>query len=222
MNADSSIRRSHKVAVVDDHPIVRQGLCQAIAREADLQVCAEASGIEEALRKIDGTCPDVLVIDLSLDGENGIDLIDYAKSRAPAVRILVYSAHDEETFAGRVLRAGGLGFINKREPISKVVEAIRQVLRGEVYLSPQMTKSLLHRAALGKTLDAEPISTLSDRELQVFQLIGEGLSTIQIAHKLQLSPKTVESHRKTIKQKLNVQTSSQLSRRAFQWVMEKQ
>ncbi len=164
MNADSSIRRSYKVAVVDDHPIVRQGLCQAVARETDLQVCAEASGIEEALRKIDGTCPDVLVIDLSLDGENGIDLIDYAKSRAPALKILVYSAHDEETFAGRVLRAGGLGFINKREPISKVVEAIRQVLRGEVYLSPQMTKSLLHRAALGKTLDSEPLTTLSDRE----------------------------------------------------------
>jgi DNA-binding NarL/FixJ family response regulator len=222
MNADSSIRRYYKVAVVDDHPIVRQGLCQAVAREADLQVCAEASGIVEALQKIEGTCPDVLVIDLSLDGENGIDLIDYAKSRAPALKILVYSAHDEETFAGRVLRAGGLGFINKREPISKVVEAIRQVLRGEVYLSPQMTKSLLHRAALGKTLDSEPLSTLSDRELQVFQLIGEGLSTVQIAHKLELSPKTVESHRKTIKQKLNIQTSAQLSRRAFQWVMEKQ
>jgi DNA-binding NarL/FixJ family response regulator len=163
----------------------------------------------------------VLVIDLSLDGENGIDLIDYVKSRSPSVRILVYSAHDEETFAGRVLRAGSLGFINKREPISKVVDAIRQVLRGEVYLSPQMTKSLLHRAALGQALDSEPISTLSDRELQVFQLIGEGLSTLQIAEKLQLSPKTVESHRKTIKQKLNIETTNQLSRRAFQWTMEK-
>jgi DNA-binding NarL/FixJ family response regulator len=206
---------------VDDHPIVRQGLCQAVSRETDLQVCAEASGVVEALQKIDGACPDVLVIDLSLDGENGIDLIDYAKTRAPSVKILVYTAHDEETFAGRVLRAGGLGFINKREPISKVVEAIRQVLRGEVYLSPQMTKNLLHRAALGQTLDSEPMSTLSDRELQVFQLIGEGLSTVQIADKLELSPKTIETHRKTIKQKLNILTSTQLSRRAFQWVMEK-
>ncbi len=120
------------------------------------------------------------------------------------------------------MRAGALGFINKREPISKVVDAIRQVLRGEVYLSPQMTKTLLHCAAVGQTLDSEPMSTLSDRELQVFRLIGEGLSTVQIADKLQLSPKTVESHRKTIKQKLNIETSTQLSRRAFQWVMEKQ
>jgi DNA-binding NarL/FixJ family response regulator len=221
MITDSSIRRTYRVAIVDDHPIVRQGLSQAVSREPDLEVCAEASGVVEALKMIDGAWPDLLVIDLSLDGENGIDLIDFAKSRAPAIKILVYSAHDEETFAGRVLRAGGLGFINKREPISKVVEAIRQVLRGEVYLSPQMTKSLLHRAALGQTLDSEPMSALSDRELQVFQLIGEGLSTVQIAEKLQVSPKTVESHRKTIKQKLNIQTSTQLSRRAFQWAMEK-
>lgn len=205
---------------MDDHPVVRNGLCQAVSREADLHVCAEASSIVEALQKLDGANPDVLVIDLSLDGENGIDLIDYAKSRVPSIKILVYSAHDEETFAGRTLRAGSLGFINKREPISKVVDAIRQVLRGEVYLSPKMTKSLLHRAALGQTLDSEPTSTLSDRELQVFRLIGEGLSTVQIAGKLELSPKTVESHRKTIKQKLNIETSSQLSRRAFQWVME--
>ncbi len=221
MTTDSSPRRCFKVAIVDDHPVVRQGLCQAVSREADLQVCAEASSIVETLQKLDGASPDVMIIDLSLGGEDGIDLIDYARSRAPSVKILVYSAHDEETFAGRVLRAGGLGFINKKEPISKVVEAIRQVLRGEVYLSPQMTKSLLHRAALGKTLDAEPMSTLSDRELQVFRLIGEGLSTVQIANVLQLSPKTIESHRKTIKQKLNIETGSQLSRRAFQWVMEK-
>ena len=222
MITDSSLQRCYRVAIVDDHPIVRQGLCQAVSREADLRVCAEASGIVEILQKIDDAHPDILVIDLALDGEDGIDLIDYAKSRVPSIKILVYSAHDEDTFAGRVLRAGALGFINKREPISKVVDAIRQVLRGEVYLSPHMTKTLLHRAAVGQTLDAEPMSTLSDRELQVFRLIGEGLSTAQIADKLELSPKTVESHRKTIKQKLNIDTSTQLSRRAFQWVMEKQ
>jgi DNA-binding NarL/FixJ family response regulator len=210
-----------KVAIVDDHPVVRQGLAQAISREPDLQVCTEASGIVEALQKMDGANPDVFVIDISLDGEDGIELIDYVKSRSPATKVLVYSAHDEQTFAGRVLRAGALGFINKREPIGKVVEAIRQVVRGEVYLSPQMTTDLLHRAAVGQTLDSDPVATLTDRELQVFQMIGEGLSTVQIADKLQLSRKTVESHRKTIKQKLNLQTSPQLSRRAFQWAMEK-
>jgi DNA-binding NarL/FixJ family response regulator len=218
---DSAAPQSFKVGIVDDHPIIRQGLLQTISREPDLQVCTEAAGIVGALEQMAGASPDVLVIDISLDGENGIDLIDYVKSRYPTVKILVYSAHDEETFAGRVLRAGALGFINKREPITKVVEAIRQVLRGEVYLSAQMTKSLLHRAALGRTLDSDPMTTLSDRELEVFQMIGEGLSTVQIANKLQLSPKTIESHRKTIKQKLNLQSSPQLSRRAFQWVMEK-
>ena len=221
MNMTSSPAQTYKIALVDDHPIVRQGLVQAISREPDLQICTEASGIVEALQKMEGESPDVFVIDLSLDGENGIELIDYIKSRNAAAKILVYSAHDEETFAGRVVRAGALGFINKREPIAKVVEAIRQVLRGEVFLSPQMTSSLLHRAAVGQTLDSDPVSTLSDRELQIFQLIGEGLSTVQIAEKLEVSPKTVESHRKTIKQKLNVHSSAQLSRRAFQWTMEK-
>jgi DNA-binding NarL/FixJ family response regulator len=221
MDITSSPVQSFKVAIVDDHPIVRQGLAQAISREPDLQVCAEAAGIAEALQKMEGASPDVFVIDIVLDGEDGIELIDYVKSRSSAVKILVYSAHDEETFAGRVLRAGAMGYINKREPIGKVVDAIRHVLRGEVYLSPQMTSNLLHRAAIGQTLDSDPVTTLSDRELQVFQMIGEGFSTIQIADKLQVSPKTVESHRKTIKQKLNLQTSAQLSRRAFQWGMEK-
>ncbi len=170
---------------------------------------------------MEGTSPDVVVIDIVLNGEDGIELIDYVKSRFSAVKVLVYSAHDEETFAGRVLRAGAVGFVNKREPIGKVVDAIRQVLRGEVYLSPQMTSNLLHRAAIGQTLDSDPVTTLSDRELQVFHMIGEGFSTVQIAEKLQVSPKTVESHRKTIKDKLDLQTSAQLSRRAFQWVMEK-
>jgi DNA-binding NarL/FixJ family response regulator len=213
--------QTFKIAIVDDHPIIRQGISQAISREPGLQVCAEASGIAEALQKMEGANPDVLIIDISLDGENGMELIDYVKSRASAVKVLVYSAHDEETFAGRVLRAGALGYVSKREPIAKLVDAIRQVLRGEVYLSPQMTSCLLYRAAVGQTLDSDPVTTLSSRELQVFQLIGDGFSTVQIAEKLQLSPKTVESNRKAIKQKLHLQSSAQLSRRAFQWAMEK-
>ncbi len=222
MNMDNSPAPPFKVAIVDDHPIVRKGLVEAISREPDLQVCAEAAGIVEALQKMQGTRPDVVVIDISLNGENGMELIDYVRSRDSTVKILVYSAHDEETFAGRVVRAGALGFINKREPIDKVVDAIRHVLRGEIVLSPQMTSSLLHRAAIGQALDSDPVSTLSDRELQVFQLIGEGFTTVQIAEKLALSSKTVESHRTMIKQKLNLQSSAQLSRRAFQWAMEKQ
>ncbi len=205
---------------MDDHPVVRQGLSLTIGREPDLEVCGEAEHIEEALRLVEGRHPDVVIIDLSLDGEDGIELIDYIKSRWSAVKILVYSSHDEDTFAGRVLRAGATGFVSKREAMPKIVAAVRQVLCGEVYLSPQMTTTLLQRAAIGKPLDHNPMEALSNRELQVFEMIGQGMSTMQIAEKLKVSPKTVESHRKVIKTKLNVQTSAQLSRRAFQWVQE--
>jgi DNA-binding NarL/FixJ family response regulator len=209
-----------RILIVDDHPVVRQGLAFAISREADLAVCGEAECIQEALRLVEGKAPDIVIIDLSLDSENGIDLIDYIKSRWSSVKILVYSAHDEETFAGRALRAGAMGYVSKREGMPKIVAAIRQLLSGEVYLSPQMTSSFLQLAAVGKSLDSDPTATLSNRELQVFEMFGQGMNTVQIAHKLQLSPKTVESHRKVMKTKLNVQTSAQLNRRAFQWVHE--
>ncbi|MGA2502112.1 MAG: response regulator transcription factor, partial [Tepidisphaeraceae bacterium] len=186
----------------------------------DMEVCGEAERIEEALRLVEGANPDVVIIDLTLDGEDGIELIDYIKSRWPSVKILVYSSHDEETFAGRVLRAGATGFASKRESMPKIVAAVRQILEGEVYLSPAMTTRLLQRAAVGKPLDHNPAEALSNRELQVFEMIGRGMNTIEIAHKLELSPKTVESHRKVIKTKLNVQTAAQLSRRAYQWVQE--
>ena len=220
MAIPSVISTRHRVLIVDDHPVVRQGLAMVISREPDLEVCGEAEHIEEALRLVEGGHPDIVIIDLSLDGENGIELIDYIKSRWPSVKILAYSAHDEETFAGRVLRAGAMGYVSKREAMPKIIVAIRQILGGEVYLSPHMTTSLLQRAAVGKPLDHDPAQTLSNRELQVFEMIGQGMNTVQIAAKLQLSPKTIESHRKVIKTKLNVQTSAQLSRRAFQWVQE--
>jgi len=205
---------------VDDHPVVCQGLTAAISREPDLEVCGEAEHIEDALRLIENGPPDVVIIDLSLDGEDGIELIDYIQSRFSAVKILVYSSHDEETFAGRVLRAGAAGYISKRQPMSQIIAALRQVLGGEVYLSAQMTTVLLQRAAIGEPLDHNPVETLSNRELQVFEMIGRGMNTVEIAHKLQVSPKTVESHRRVIKTKLDVQTGAQLSRRAFQWVQE--
>jgi len=205
---------------VDDHPIVRQGLALAIGREPDLEVCGEAEHIQDALKLVEGGHPDVVIIDLSLDGEDGIELIDYIKSRWPSVKILVYSSRDEETFAGRALRSGAMGYVSKREALPKIVVAVRQVLDGEVYLSPQMTTQLLQRAAIGRPFGLDPTETLSNRELQVFEMIGRGMNTVEIAHKLEVSPKTVESHRAVIKTKLNVQTAAQLSRRAFQWVQE--
>ena len=210
----------HKVLIVDDHPIVRHGLGELIARQPDLEMCGEAADASEALRHVETTRPDVAVIDISLNGENGIELIGQLKALYPEVKILVSSMHDEKTFAGRALRAGALGYINKRESIRKVVDAVRQVLRGEIYLSPQMANQLLHRAAVGEPLDHDPIETLSNRELEVFEMIGQGMNTQQIAGKLGLSPRTIETHRKKIKTKLNLPNSAQLSRTAFQWVQE--
>jgi DNA-binding NarL/FixJ family response regulator len=210
----------HTVVIVDDHPIVRRGLKDVIDEAADLEVCGEAADVPEALRQIEAAQPHVVIVDITLGDEDGIELIDYIKSRWPSMKILVSSAHDEETFAGRVLRAGALGFISKREPLLQVVVAVRQVLRGEVYLSPHTATRLLQLAAVGESLDQDPVQALSNRELQVFQMIGEGLNTREIARRLGISPKTVESHRKVIKTKLNTPTGAQLSRRAFQWVEE--
>ena len=222
MSSVSVLSTRHRVLIVDDHPVVRQGIALAISREPDLDFCGEAEQIEEAMRLIEEGSPDVVIIDLSLRDGDGIELIDYVKSRWPSIKILVYSSHDEETFAGRVLRAGAMAYVSKRESMSEIVKAVRQVLRGEVYLSPHMTTCLLQLAAVGKALDQDPLRTLSNRELQVFELIGRGESTVQIAEKLGVSPKTVESHRKVIKTKLNLPTSAQLSRRAFQWVQERE
>ena len=209
-----------KVLIVDDHPIVRHGLGELIARQPDLESCGEAANAAEALRQVETCRPDAAILDISLDGDNGLDLIGQIKALYPDVKVLVSSMHDEKTFAGRALRAGALGYINKRESIRKVIDAVRQVLQGEIYLSPQMAKQLLHRAAVGEPLDHNPVETLSNRELEVFEMIGQGMNTQQIAGKLQISPRTVETHRKKIKTKLNLSNGAQLSRAAFLWVQE--
>ena len=188
-----------KVLIVDDHPIVRHGLGELIARQPDLEVCGEAADSSEALRQVEVIRPDVAVVDISLDGDNGIELVERIKALYPDVKTLVSLMHDEKTLAGRALRAGALGYISKRESIRKVVDAIRQVLRGEIYLSPRMASRLLQRAAVGEPLDHDPVETLSNRELEVFEMIGQGMNTQQIAGKLGLSPRTIETHRKKIR-----------------------
>jgi DNA-binding NarL/FixJ family response regulator len=216
----SDKKNKRKVLIVDDHPIVRHGLGELIARQGDLETCGEAADVAEALRQIETNRPDVAIVDISLQGENGLELIEQIKTLYPEVKVLVSSMHDEKTFAGRALRAGAMGYINKRESIRKVIDAVRQVLRNEIYLSPQMASQLLHRAAVGEPLDHDPVEALSNRELEVFEMIGQGLTTQQIAGKLGLSPRTIETHRKRIKEKLNLQNSAQLTRAAFQWVQE--
>ena len=210
-----------RVLLVDDHPLVRRGLADVIAREPDLETCGEAADVQEALRTAEHTRPDVVVVDLTLKSGHGIELIEKLKSRDPRIKTLVSSMHDETLFAERVLRAGAMGYVTKQEPPETLVKAIRQVLRGEVYLSPRMTSRLLHRVATGATVPQDPVQTFSNRELEVYEMIGQGLTIQQIALRLHLSPKTVETHREKIKQKLNLKSSTELNRRAVQWVLER-
>ena len=212
--------KKHRVFLVDDHPLVRRGLANVIAAETDLEVCGEASDVLEALHDVEKAGPDIVVVDLSLKSGHGIDLIEQLKAKDERIKTLVSSMHDEMLFAERVLRAGAMGYVSKQEPPETLLQAIRQVLRGEVYLSPRMTNRLLRGVATGALPQRNPIQGLSNRELEVYEMIGQGLTVQQIAGKLNLSPKTVETHREKVKQKLNLQRSAELNRRAVQWVLE--
>ncbi len=212
--------RNYRILIVDDHPIVRRGFRELVAHEPDLLVCGEAEDAPQALQQIEATRPDVVVIDLTLKSGHGLELIQEIKARDGRIKMLVSSMHDESLFAERALRAGASGYVSKQESADKIIDAVRRVLRGEIYLSPRMANRLLHRVASGEPLGKNPIESLSDRELEVFEMIGQGLTTKQVAGKLELSPKTVETHREKIKTKLRLRNSIELSRHATQWVLE--
>lgn len=213
--------RTTRVLIVDDHPIVRRGLAELISDEPDLEICGEAADSTEALRLIDSVRPDLIVIDISLQNGNGIELIKQIKARDQGIKMLVSSMHDESLFAERALRAGALGYVNKAEAAESIVEAIRVVLSGKVYVSSRLADRMLHRLVGGdENLERSAIDSLSDRELEVFEFIGKGQTTRQIAMKLHLSPKTVESHRENIKRKLNLANATELTRYAVEWVLE--
>ena len=212
--------KKHRILVVDDHPIVRRGLRQLFDDEPDLEVVGEAEDSTDALEQLKAVEPDLVIVDLSLKRGHGLELIPQIKANHERVKMLVSSMHDESLFAERVLRAGALGYISKQESPSELINAIRQVLRGEIYLSLRMANRLLGRIVGGETLENDPIGRLSDRELQVFELIGQGLRTKQIAQELDLSPKTIEAHRENIKTKLNLKSGVEMSRHATQWVLE--
>jgi DNA-binding NarL/FixJ family response regulator len=216
----SSVQKKHKVLIIDDHPIVRRGLAEVIAMEPDLEVCGEAADMDEAIKRVETVCPDVAIVDISLKSGHGLDLIEHIKANHPSVKMLVSSMHDELLFAERSLRAGALGYLPKQEATDTLLDAIRQVLRGEIYLTTRMANRLMHNL-VGKPTDEDPIKSLSNREVEVFEMIGQGLTTQQIAGKLKLSPKTIETHREKIKGKLDLKNSAELNRRAIQWVLEK-
>jgi DNA-binding NarL/FixJ family response regulator len=210
----------HKIFIVDDHPIVRQGLASLISGEPDLEVLGEAADAEEALRKVKVVYPDLIILDIQLNGVSGIELIRDFRGLHPKIRVLVSSIHDEMVFAERALRAGAMGYICKRESVRKIVEAVYQVLHDEIYLSPRMANHLLHRVADGQKTGQGIVQGLTDRELEVFEMIGRGFTSQQVADKLFVSTKTIETHRQNIKRKLNLQNSVQLVRSAFHWVLE--
>jgi DNA-binding NarL/FixJ family response regulator len=215
-------KKRFRVLIVDDHPAVREALALRIGRQADMEVCGEAEDMAEALRLIADDPPDLAVVDISLKTGSGIDLIKRIKDRTDQVQILVWSMHSESLYAERALRAGALGYINKDQATDRIVEAIRRVLAGKVYLSESMAERLLQRS-VGKPQEDgihSPLDVLADRELEVFRLIGKGVKTAEIAERLHLSVKTVETYRDRIRHKLGLQDGTKLVHFATQWAME--
>jgi DNA-binding NarL/FixJ family response regulator len=206
-----------KVFLVDDHPIVRQGLALLINRESDMVVCGEADGAVGALHAIPSVVPDLVVLDISLDGPDGLELLKTIRMKDPILPVLVLSMHDESIYAERSLRAGANGYIMKQEATEKVLVAIRRILQGKVYLSEQLTNRMLEQFVHGAgSTKSDPLRTLSDRELEVYRLIGSGHGTRQIADELNVSIKTVESYQAHIKEKLGLRNARELVQHAIE------
>jgi len=209
-----------RLLIVDDHPMMRTGLAQLIDSEGDLKVCAEADNAGQAINVVSKQRFDLALVDISLPDKNGLELIKDLRAITPELPILVVSMHDEMSYAERVLRAGARGYIMKQEGGEKFLQAIRRVLAGQVYVSEKMSARILETlsgSSQGQNTNS-PVRRLSDREFEVFQLIGQGVGTKEIAIRLRLSIKTVEVHRANIKQKLNLTTSTELVRYAVRWL----
>jgi DNA-binding NarL/FixJ family response regulator len=209
-----------KVLVIDDHPIVRERLAELINQQADLVVCGEAEDSHQARKAVAELQPDIAIVDITLKDTYGIELIKEFKDRYPKLPMLVLSMHDEALYGERALRAGARGYLTKQEATKKVVDAIRKVLAGEIYTSEKMAATILQKVA-GRTTAAggSPTDVLTDRELEVFQLLGQGKTVKEIAESLFVSAKTVEAHREHIKQKMNFKSSAELLRYAIQFAM---
>ncbi len=220
-NGTTFLPGKKRVFVVDDHPIVRQGLALLINQEADLTVCGEAEDMHSALQSVPAARPDVVIVDISLNGPDGLELLKHVRLKCPALPVLILSMHDEQIYAERALRAGANGYIMKQEATERVLVALRRILSGETYVSDRIAKSMLQHYLRGANVSAHsPISELTDRELEVFRLIGEGHGTRQIAEELHLSVKTVESYQAHIKEKLSLRSARELVQHAIQWTME--
>lgn len=221
MDASHGRYGKRRVLIVDDHPLVRRGVGSLIALQPDLELCGEAADACEALRMIKATCPHVVVVDLSLGRGHGLELIEQLRQTHKGAKAVVYSMHDEELYAQRALRAGAMAYVPKHEPPERLLEAIREVLAGRISLSPAIAGRLLQSVVGAEPCNGGPLHEFSNRELQVFDLIGQGMATKEIARRLHLSCKTIESHREKIKMKLAVSNGAELNQRAVQWVLER-
>jgi len=208
--------RKNRVLIIDDHIMVREGVAEIIQHAEDLAVCGAASTANEGLALLNKLRPDLVLVDITLPGKNGVEFIKDARAQQPDLRILAMSMHDESLYADRVLRAGGRGYIRKQEGGDKLIEAMRRVLRGDIAVSEKMTGKLLEKFSGRTTMDS-PLEGLSDRELEVFQLIGQGKTMKEIGHELHLSPKTIEVHRSNIRVKLRVTSAAELVAFAARW-----
>jgi DNA-binding NarL/FixJ family response regulator len=223
MNAKAQLdvhAKKYRVLLVDDHPIVRQGLALLIDREADLSVCGEADGAHSAFHAMETLRPDIVLLDISLNGPDGLEVLKEIRIKTGSLPVLILSMHDESIYAERAMRAGANGYIMKQEATEKVLIAIRRILQGDVYLSDRLTTTMLQQYVRGGAhTKSSPLLNLTDRELEVFRLIGEGHGTRQIADELHLSVKTIESYQAHIKEKLALRNARELVQHAIEWTV---
>ena len=222
MNNQSKIKNPVRIFIIDDHPVFRKGLAQLLSAENDFDICGEAEDADAALKLLKKKLPDLAIVDITLKNSSGIDLIKNIKLLFPEMLTLTLSMHDEMIYAERALRAGSKGYVMKQEAPETIVKAIRHILKGNTYFSDNVTTRLFSKIAEGdqKAGTSSPVDLLSDRELEIFQLIGRGFSSRQIAGKLHISIKTVENHRAHIKEKLNLSSAIELVQHATLWVQK--
>jgi DNA-binding NarL/FixJ family response regulator len=217
-NPSANATRKHRVFLVDDHPLVRQGLTNLINEQNDLIVCGEAEDSAGAITGIAKTRPDVVLVDISLKNESGLELVKNLESQFPLVALIVLSMHDEALYAERALRAGARGYVMKRESTKSVLASIRRVMEGGVYVSERVVNSMARRfSSSPKQAESSPVERLSDRELEIFRLLGQGRTTAQIAEDLHLSLKTVQAYCARAKEKFGVSSLGELLRAAIRW-----
>lgn len=214
--------RAVRILIVDDHPMIRDGITAHLASQPDLQVCGEADSEDQGVELVRQLCPDLTLVDVGLKSGNGIELVKRVRATNPTAKILVVSGFQESLYAERALRAGAMGYLFKQESHEKLIEAIRTVLAGSRFVSAALSQRLLSQALNQQEshADRNPVNQLTDRELEVFRLIGQGLTSGAIAEQLFLSPHTIDTHREKIKRKLGVKTSAELNRFAMQWTLE--